>query len=116
MRNETWRCPQTPRQLLSDHSQPSQLHRPGLGEGRQDWLEGPGTRGISGAPSAFSVLPTAAAYPTTYSLVAPAFPQPPALVTQQPPPAPQQQQPQQPQPQQREGVPGQGPAGKGLLG
>ncbi|KAK2500912.1 hypothetical protein MC885_018124 [Smutsia gigantea] len=36
-----------------------------------------------------------AAYPTAYSLVAPAFPQPPALVAQQPPPPPQPQQPQQ---------------------
>ncbi|MBW01610.1 CUGBP Elav-like family member 3, partial [Eschrichtius robustus] len=42
-----------------------------------------------------------AAYPAAYSLVAPAFPQPPALVAQQPPPPPQQQQQQQQQ-QQRE--------------
>ncbi|XP_027944149.1 CUGBP Elav-like family member 3 isoform X2 [Eumetopias jubatus] len=48
-----------------------------------------------------------AAYPAAYSLVAPAFPQPPALVAQQPPPPPQQQpQPPQPQPQQREGPDG----------
>ncbi|XP_040482560.1 CUGBP Elav-like family member 3 isoform X3 [Ursus americanus] len=51
-----------------------------------------------------------AAYPAAYSLVAPAFPQPPALVAQQPPPPPQQQQPQQPQQQpqqqQREGPDG----------
>ncbi|XP_072500963.1 CUGBP Elav-like family member 3 isoform X5 [Notamacropus eugenii] len=44
-----------------------------------------------------------AAYPAAYSLVTPAFPQPPALVTQQPPPPPQQQQQQQ---QQREGPDG----------
>uniref|UniRef100_A0A671ETB3 CUGBP Elav-like family member 3 n=1 Tax=Rhinolophus ferrumequinum TaxID=59479 RepID=A0A671ETB3_RHIFE len=43
-----------------------------------------------------------AAYPAAYSLVAPAFPQPPALVAQQPPPPPQQQQQQQ----QREGPDG----------
>ncbi|XP_051848582.1 CUGBP Elav-like family member 3 isoform X2 [Antechinus flavipes] len=43
-----------------------------------------------------------AAYPAAYSLVTPAFPQPPALVTQQPPPPPQQQQQQQ----QREGPDG----------
>uniref|UniRef100_U3CVA9 CUGBP Elav-like family member 3 n=1 Tax=Callithrix jacchus TaxID=9483 RepID=U3CVA9_CALJA len=50
-----------------------------------------------------------AAYPAAYSLVAPAFPQPPALVTQQPPPPPQQQQQQQQQQeqqQQREGPDG----------
>ncbi|KAM5294133.1 CUGBP Elav-like family member 3 isoform X9 [Eschrichtius robustus] len=46
-----------------------------------------------------------AAYPAAYSLVAPAFPQPPALVAQQPPPPPQQQQQQQQQ-QQREGPDG----------
>ncbi|XP_077772358.1 CUGBP Elav-like family member 3 isoform X5 [Canis aureus] len=45
------------------------------------------------------------AYPAAYSLVAPAFPQPPALVAQQPPPPPQQQQQQQQQ-QQREGPDG----------
>ncbi|XP_074044949.1 CUGBP Elav-like family member 3 isoform X1 [Macrotis lagotis] len=43
-----------------------------------------------------------AAYPAAYSLVTPAFPQPPALVAQQPPPPPQQQQQQQ----QREGPDG----------
>ncbi|XP_034510176.1 CUGBP Elav-like family member 3 isoform X4 [Ailuropoda melanoleuca] len=44
-----------------------------------------------------------AAYPAAYSLVAPAFPQPPTLVAQQPPPPPQQQQPpQQPQQQQQQ--------------
>ncbi|XP_019484521.1 PREDICTED: CUGBP Elav-like family member 3 isoform X3 [Hipposideros armiger] len=42
------------------------------------------------------------AYPAAYSLVAPAFPQPPTLVAQQPPPPPQQQQQQQ----QREGPDG----------
>ncbi|KAM6218524.1 CUGBP Elav-like family member 3 isoform 4-T4 [Rhynchocyon petersi] len=44
-----------------------------------------------------------AAYPAAYSLVAPAFAQPPALVAQQPPAPPQQQQQQQ---QQREGPDG----------
>ncbi|XP_057579459.1 CUGBP Elav-like family member 3 isoform X17 [Hippopotamus amphibius kiboko] len=47
-----------------------------------------------------------AAYPAAYSLVAPAFPQPPALVAQQPPPPPPQQQQPPPQQQQREGPDG----------
>nr|XP_058936389.1 CUGBP Elav-like family member 3 isoform X17 [Kogia breviceps] len=49
-----------------------------------------------------------AAYPAAYSLVAPAFPQPPALVAQQPPPPAQQQPPPpaQQQQQQREGPDG----------
>lgn len=55
--------------------------------------------------SLFLCSVSSAAYPAAYSLVAPAFPQPPALVAQQPPPPPQQQQ------QQREG--GHGGRGRG---